>query len=51
MISACMIGTIIPFLLHYLKLDPKISAGPIVLAMTDTATLAIYLITAAEIIR
>lgn len=44
-IFACFIGSAIPFILHKFKLDPKISAGPVVLALTDIMTLAIYFIT------
>jgi magnesium transporter len=32
----------VPALLHALKLDPKIAAGPITLAMTDVLTLLLY---------
>jgi magnesium transporter len=44
--AACIYGLCIPTLLHSLKLDPKISAGPITLALTDLSTLAIYFTTA-----
>jgi magnesium transporter len=33
----------VPSLLHWLKLDPKIAAGPVTLAATDFFTLAFYL--------
>lgn len=39
---ACVIGLGIPSVLHALKLDPKIAAGPITLALTDISTLLIY---------
>ncbi len=42
MTSACLIGLMIPTLLHASKLDPKIAAGPITLALTDLSTLVIY---------
>ena len=32
-----------PSLLHALKLDPKIAAGPAALAATDVFTLVLYL--------
>ncbi|HWB58374.1 MAG TPA: magnesium transporter [Chthoniobacteraceae bacterium] len=41
--SACMLGISIPALLRALKLDLTIAAGPITLAITDIATLLIYL--------
>lgn len=39
---ACVIGLSLPTLLHALKLDVKIAAGPITLALTDVATLLVY---------
>jgi magnesium transporter len=39
---ACLIGLSVPSLLHRLKLDPKIAAGPIALALADIATLLFY---------
>ena len=40
--AACLFGLCIPALLHRLKLDPKIAAGPVTLALTDIATLLSY---------
>jgi magnesium transporter len=40
--AACFFGLAIPSLLHWLRLDPKIAAGPITLALTDIATLLVY---------
>jgi magnesium transporter len=39
---ACSAGLAVPSTLHALKLDPKIAAGPITLAITDLATLLLY---------
>ncbi len=39
---ACIIGLSIPSLFHAFKLDPKISAGPITLALADIFTLLFY---------
>jgi magnesium transporter len=39
---ACLMGLSIPSLLHALKLDPKIAAGPVTLALTDIFTLTFY---------
>lgn len=44
--AASIYGLGIPAALHSLKLDPKISAGPITLALTDLSTLALYFTTA-----
>jgi magnesium transporter len=40
--AACFFGLSVPALLHSLKLDLKIAAGPVTLALTDLATLASY---------
>jgi magnesium transporter len=42
MITACLLGVLMPTLLRVFKADPKIAAGPIVLALTDLATLLFY---------
>ncbi len=41
-VIACLAGLAIPSLLHALKWDPKIAAGPITLAATDVLTLLLY---------
>jgi magnesium transporter len=40
--AACFFGLSIPVILHALRLDLKISAGPITLALTDIFTLIFY---------
>jgi len=40
--AACLFGLCVPALLHWLKLDPKIAAGPVALALTDILTLLAY---------
>jgi magnesium transporter len=42
MVTACLLGVLMPTALRALKADPKIAAGPIVLALTDMATLLFY---------
>jgi magnesium transporter len=42
MLSATTIGLGIPALLHSSRLDPKIAAGPVTLALADLSTLLIY---------
>jgi magnesium transporter len=37
--AACFFGLTIPSVLHAFKLDPKIAAGPVTLALTDIFTL------------
>lgn len=46
LVSACIFGLGVPSLLHRLKLDPKIAAGPITLALADIFALLIYFTTA-----
>jgi magnesium transporter len=42
LLAACVAGLSVPTLLHALKLDPKIAAGPITLAIADVVTLLFY---------
>jgi|GEM_PF-26464 len=42
LVTACVTGLSVPALLHALRLDPKIAAGPITLALTDIFTLLFY---------
>ncbi len=41
-ITACVLGVLLPTLVHVFRADPKIAAGPIVLATADIATLLFY---------
>jgi magnesium transporter len=45
--AACLFGLSVPAVLHALKLDPKIAAGPVTLALTDLFTLLFYFSVAA----
>lgn len=40
--AACFFGLSVPSLLHAAKLDPKVAAGPVTLALTDISTLLFY---------
>ena len=40
--AACLTGLSVPAILHASKLDPKISPGPVTLALTDIFTLLFY---------
>ena len=42
MITACALGIVLPTALRALRRDPKVAAGPIVLATADLATLLFY---------
>jgi magnesium transporter len=39
---ACVFGFSVPSVLHGLRLDPKIAAGPVTLAVTDFFALTFY---------
>jgi len=41
-VFAAALGMFVPNLLHWLRLDPRVAAGPIVLATTDMMTLLCY---------
>jgi magnesium transporter len=51
MVTACLLGLALPTALHAAKADPKIAAGPIVLALTDLATLLFYFNVAGLLLR
>ena len=51
LISASLFGLGVPSLLHRLKLDPKIAAGPITLALADIFALLIYFTTARLVLQ
>ncbi len=51
LVTACLFGLSVPSLLHWLKLDPKIAAGPVTLALADFCALLLYFGTAAMVLR
>jgi magnesium transporter len=51
LISACALGLAVPSLIHRLKLDPKIAAGPVTLAAADFIALVIYFTSAWLVLR
>ena len=51
LITACLFGLGVPSLLHRLKLDPKIAAGPVTLALADFTALLIYFTSAWLVLR
>jgi magnesium transporter len=51
LVSACLVGLCVPSLLHRFKLDPKIAAGPVTLALADTFALVIYFTSAWLVLR
>src|SRR5438477_253207 len=51
LITASLFGLGVPSLLHRLKLDPKIAAGPITLALADIFALVLYFTSASLVLR
>jgi magnesium transporter len=51
LVTACALGLGVPSLLHRLKLDPKIAAGPVTLALADFIALVIYFSSAWLVLR
>ncbi|QQE12217.1 magnesium transporter [Planctomycetota bacterium] len=43
MVVSAIYGLMVPKILHALRLDPKVAAGPVVLMMADVTTLIVYL--------
>jgi len=43
LLMACLLGLSVPTVLHALRLDPKVAAGPVTLALTDIFTVFFYL--------
>jgi magnesium transporter len=50
-ITACLLGVVLPAAVRALRGDPKIAAGPIVLALADVATLLVYFNLAGGLLR
>ncbi len=51
MTTACLLGATLPRLVRALRMDPRIAAGPVVLATVDVATLVFYFAVAGYVIR
>jgi magnesium transporter len=51
MVIACLLGVAIPAALRAAKADPRIAAGPVVLASADIVTLLIYFGLGARLLR
>ena len=51
LVSACVLGLGVPSVIHRFKLDPKIAAGPVTLALADFVALIIYFTSAWLVLR
>lgn len=51
LVATCLLGLSIPSIVHALRLDPKIAAGPLTLALVDLLTLLLYLSIASLLLR
>jgi magnesium transporter len=49
--AASLFGLSVPTVLHALRLDPKIAAGPVTLALADVCTILIYFALASALLR
>jgi magnesium transporter len=49
-LSACLLGVLIPTAIRALKVDPRIAAGPVVLAVADICTLLFYFTLSARLL-
>ena len=45
-LMACLVGLVLPWVLKMLRVEPKVAAGPLVLALTDVCTILGYLLIA-----
>jgi magnesium transporter len=43
MVVAALAGGGVPVVLHALRLDPSVAAGPVTLVIADTSTMLLYL--------
>ncbi len=50
LVSASFLGLTVPTVLHALRLDPRVAAGPLTLALTDLCTLGLYFTLAATLL-
>jgi magnesium transporter len=41
--GAAVLGLALPFLLRLLRLEPRVAAGPVALALADIVTILLYL--------
>ncbi len=51
MMASAFFGATFPIILHAMKLDPKVAAGPVVLMIADILTITIYLTLCTMILR
>ena len=49
-VTASLLGVALPFTLRALSQDPRIAAGPVVLAAADLVALSLYLVLAARLL-
>ena len=45
-LDACLVGLVLPWVLKLFRVEPKVAGGPLVLALTDVATILVYLVMA-----
>jgi magnesium transporter len=50
-VTACLLGVLLPTLIRAFRGNPRIAAGPVVLALADVATLLFYFALSGAILR
>jgi magnesium transporter len=50
-ITSCILGVVIPMLVRRFSKDPKLAAGPVILAAADIITLLVYMNIAAQMLK
>ena len=49
-LNACLVGLMLPWVLKLFRVEPKVAAGPLVLAFTDVSTVVTYLLLATALL-
>ncbi|HXE56174.1 MAG TPA: magnesium transporter [Tepidisphaeraceae bacterium] len=50
LVTACLLGVIVPSVVRWMKRDPKFASGPVVLASADVTTMIVYFFLAGAIL-
>ena len=50
MMTAALLGVLVPWLFRLLRIDPAIAAGPLVTTINDTTAISIYYVVALALI-
>ena len=42
MVVSCLVGTLIPMLLHKIHIDPAVASGPLITTINDLVAVVVY---------